>query len=189
MQWRKRWHFKLNQRSLYDTPSIQLVLGGICTCGSSTRDMKSCFESRCSSWFEMRMDSGEWENQLSLHRCPPATATSVKSCFSVLNETAAWTDREQTQFVGSVSDRHSLPEDVPRGPAEPVSGTNSARRPKQKCTNLSIYPPTVEGLKIIRQRTVPWAAGPRVQMCTHRVINGSLCRVRAVSGKQTGLWK
>jgi len=39
----------LNQRSLYNTLSIQLVLGGICTCGSSTWDMKSYFESRCGS--------------------------------------------------------------------------------------------------------------------------------------------
>lgn len=98
--------------------------------------------------FEMKMESWEWENWLSLQRCPSATATFGKpSCFSILNEKAAWTGSEQMQFAGSISDWcSSLRREFTQGLAEPVGSMNSSRYSKethQSYTNLSIVLCTV----------------------------------------------
>lgn len=97
------------------------------------------------SVFEMKMESREWENWLSLQRCPPATIIFVKLLhFSVLNKKAAWTGSEQMQFVGSISGWcSSLRREFSRSPAEPAGSMNSSSYSKENYTNLSIFPCTV----------------------------------------------
>lgn len=92
----------------------------------------------CFPVFEMKMESREWENWLSLQRFPPATATFVQpSCFSILTEKAAWTGSEQTQFVGSLSDWCSSPRrGFSRGLAEPAGSMNSSSYSKETQAEL-----------------------------------------------------
>lgn len=88
--------------------------------------------------FEMKMESREWENWLSLQRCPPATIKFVKpSCFSILNKKEAWTGSEQMQFGGSTSDWcSSLMRKFSRDLAEPAGSMNSSSYSKETPSEL-----------------------------------------------------
>lgn len=157
MQWRKRWHFKLNERSLYNTLSILLVLGrNIYMWQQHSGHEELLWKLMHFPVFEMKMESREWEYWLSLQRCPPATIMFVKlSWFSVLKKKAAWTGSEQMQFVGSISNWcSSLRREFPGAWQSQLAAWTvqaTARRPKQNFTNLSIFPCTVlswEGMQV-----------------------------------------
>lgn len=139
MQWRKRWHFKLNERSLYNTLSIQLILGGIYICGSSTQDMKSCFESWCVS----QCLRWRWKVESEKICCPcrgapqPQQRLCSHRAFLSLPRKQPGLVSEQTQFVGSLSDWCSSPRrGFSRGLAEPAGSMNGSSYSKETQAEL-----------------------------------------------------